>query len=220
MMRSIRRAIRGWIKDATLFWGKFNTFYRMVFGIAIAIGMVYGMRMGVLDPAQKELKKLTDKLAKESVPDHVPSPDTDEEVQQQKLKAENIQRNVETRKKDLSQAEKTTRFQLNMSMADATTEALRIVERNKLRIVQNIDTDAPIGGALPCAAKQFELLGDFRAVHLFLREFSEAPVFWQMDGIVIEPYTDATGPRTSVAGSPILRLSFKMILYLYRDKSI
>ena len=95
MMRYIRRTFRQWRDEFLAFWGRFSTFYRMVFGIILAMIMVVAARRNLLDARRKAVTSLEKELSKQSVPVFVPSPSSDNEVQEAELLAESLQASLE-----------------------------------------------------------------------------------------------------------------------------
>lgn len=134
MIRLLRRSLRGWKREIYAFWGRFNTFYRIIIGLALAMAMIYGGRETLLDPRIRELKKLNEQLAKNAVPDPVPASETDDEAEESRIKAENIRKSLESLKARLADAEKATPYRLEASAADATAAVLRLADSFGLRV--------------------------------------------------------------------------------------
>ena len=78
MIRAVRRTLRSWRRDFLAFYMRFNTFYRIVIGIVLAMGIVAGSRHFLLDPKQREIRSVESRLTKETVPETVPSIETDD----------------------------------------------------------------------------------------------------------------------------------------------
>jgi hypothetical protein len=91
MMRAIRRALRQWKGELGAFWGRFNTFYRIVLGILLAMAIVYGARRFLLDERRTAVAELRKELADESVPGAVPTPEEDDEIQEAEITQENLE---------------------------------------------------------------------------------------------------------------------------------
>lgn len=217
-MRVLRRALRGWKREVLSFWARFTTFHRVVFGVLLAMAAVYGLRVVALDPLQKEVKTLTDKLAKDGVPAIVPLTATDEEVQQNRLKAESARDSLKESRAELEQAQKNSPYRLQATLADASAAILGLASASNLRVRENSDTTAPEGGELAVAAKQFELRGDFVCIREFLSQAEQEPYLWEITDLSIRLSTDERGePELLSRGRPVLALRFRLLLYLYRS---
>ncbi len=89
-MRYFRRAGRQWRDEFLAFWGRFNTFYRMIFAIALAMAMVFVAHRQVLNALRHTVLALEKELKSKNVPLYVPPPGSDNEVQEAELLKENL----------------------------------------------------------------------------------------------------------------------------------
>lgn len=217
MTRQIRRALRGWKRELGAFWGRFNTFHRVVFGIVIAMLLVYGARHHLLDPLQKEVADARTELADAGVPDHVPTPEDDEEVQQARLKVENLRRSLENKKTELERDAKRSPYRLEAGESDANDAILRLATDCGLRLQKNEGPfDPELDAALPTSAYRYEMHGRFAALLAFLKAVEREPYLWRLRNVAIELLVAADGQTVLTAGGePGLALRFELIVFLY-----
>lgn len=174
MMRYIRRTFRQWRDEFLAFWGKFNTFFRMVFGIVLAMAMVVAARRNLLDAKHKAVTTLEKELAKKSVPAHVPSPDSDNEVQEAELLSESLQASLE-REQHETRAVLEERGNGRKEHALEALESLsRLIVKHGLMVQSAMRCEADDEFPLPRLCQSCVLTGDFKGIYGFLTEIAKA----------------------------------------------
>lgn len=134
MIRVIRRTVRGWKRELLTFYARFNTFYRIVAGIVLAMGIVYCSRQFLLDPAQKNMRAIENRLKTDSVPEVVPIIDTDKETQDTLLRAETREKQIAEFQERLALAEAGSRLNLDASPSDADGALYNLAVECGLRV--------------------------------------------------------------------------------------
>jgi len=215
MIRAMRRTLRQWKREFIAFWGRFTAFHRVVIGIVCAMGVVIAARTRVLDPLDIELAEERATLTDKGVPIHVPAPEDDSDVQEEKMRAENLRRSLENRTAELASAETESPYRLHAATADANAALLAIAGRNGLHVLKNTSVESPAKGPIPTAASAYELVGLFGAIYGFLYEARREPILWELRDVSIELF----GESGACAGSapPQLILRFTLLLHLYDE---
>lgn len=213
MIRMVRRALRQWKREFLAVWGRFTAFHRIVIGILLAMGLVYMARSRLLDPLDRELAGERRNLADKGVPAQVPTPGEDVEIQEERLRAENLKRSLENRSAELAAAEAATRLRLGAGKADASATLLALSGRHGLRVLKNASAEAPVGGTVPAAASVYELAGRFSAIFGFLEDVRREPLAWALRDVSVDLWHGQAAPETAPA--PLLLLRFTLVLHLY-----
>lgn len=213
MMRMIRRALRQWSREFLTFWGRFTAFHRIVIGIVLAMGIVFGARSHLLDPLDRELAAKRKVLTDKGVTARVPPPEQDEDVQKETLRAENLRRSLENRATELASAEAASAYRLDARKADANAALLALTSRHGLHVLKNTSAPAPEEGPVPVAASAYELAGTFAAIYGFLEDMRREPLLWTLHDVslVLSNENDVFG----ISAAPPLVLRFTLILHLY-----
>lgn len=183
MRRQFQRALRQWKKEFLTFWKRFNAFQRIVIGILIAMALVYSARLGILDPLSVELDEKRKTLKDKGIPSRVPDPETDDQIQQDILRAENLAESLAEEKIQRRKAESKTEYRLDVTPADVQAALISLAARSGLRVHENRPIEADKEGLIRQAAFFCELRGSFRAVFDFLSAFESAPYFWELGQI-------------------------------------
>jgi hypothetical protein len=214
MMRAVRRAVRQWKREFLAFWGRFTAFHRIVIGILLAMGVVFGARSRMLDPLDRELAAERELLADKGVPARVPAPEEDEEIQEETLRAENLRRSLENRSAELAAIEASSPYRLDAGKADANAALLALAGRHGLHVLKNASAPAAEGGPVPTASSAYELAGRFASIYGFLDDVRREPLLWKLRdvSIALANESDAFGG----SGAPPLVLRFTLVLPLYR----
>ncbi len=213
MIRALRRALRQWKREFLTFWGRFTAFHRIVIGILLAMGVVFAARTRVLDPLDKELAAARKKLSDKNVPARVPSPMEDDEIQQEMLRAENLERSLENQLGELAAIESATDLRLNVSKADAHAALLAMAGRHGLRVLKNAADEPPTDGAVPTVASAYELAGRFTSIYGFLADVQREPVLWELRDVSLGLLHE--DDMFSASAAPLLVLRFTLVLHLY-----
>jgi hypothetical protein len=222
MMRTLRRALRQWKREFLAFWGRFTAFHRIVIGILLAMGIVFLARTRVIDPLERDLATERKTLADKGVPARVPAPEEDEDIQEETLRAENLQRSLKKRTAELKAAEASSPYRLDAGKADASAALLALAGRHGLHVLKNAPTAAEAGpvptaaeaSPVPTAAAAYELAGRFASIYGFLDDARREPLLWELRdvSIALANESDAFGG----SGAPPLVLRFTLVLHLYR----
>jgi hypothetical protein len=214
MIRALRRALREWKQEFLTVWLRLTAFHRIVLGIVLGMLLVYGARSSVLDPLQQELDDIRNNLEAKGVPAHVPRPEDDDDVQQETLRAENLQRSIDERLAELVTAEAGTRFDLSATHSDAEATLLALANRHGLRVQENRAMEADKTGTVPASLSAYVLHGSFHALFAFLEAFPDEPLLWELRDIEIE--TGAAATATAGLQTPMLSFRFRLRLARYR----
>jgi hypothetical protein len=202
MIRMIRRTLRGWKREFLQYWTKLSAFYRIVLGIILAMVFVAGGRSRFLDPRMRELDDVFETLQRRNVPEHVPTPETDPELEGDRIRLENLRESVEIRREELRAVEAVSPFRLDTRPADASTRLLALLNRNGLRVISNHAVTPPATLTLPAALTAFEIRGSYEGILTFLHEFANEPLLWELRDFLLQ------APAESGSGS--LHLSFTL----------
>ena len=213
MIRALRRALRQWKREFLTFWGRFTAFHRIVIGILLAMGVVFAARTRVLDPLDKELAAARKKLSDKNVPARVPSPLEDDEIQQEMLRAENLERSLENQLGELAAIELATDLRLDVSKADAHAVLLAMAGRHGLRVLKNAADEPPTDGAVPTVASAYELAGRFTSIYGFLADVQREPILWELRDVSLGLLHE--DDMFSASAAPLLVLRFTLVLHLY-----
>lgn len=225
MKRELQRNLRGWRAEFASFWKRFNAFQRIVIGIVLAMTLVYGARVRLLDPLSGELETARAALAERGVPGRVPPADRDDETQQALLRAENMAQSLAEELLELEAFKSGTRYRLEAGPADAQAALVELATRAGLRVQEN--RAAPAGEAaggregFPAAAFTWELRGSFEAVSKFISAFPLEPYLWEIDRLALVLLEEGApvSPRRSETPAPVLSLRFIMRFFLYEGES-
>jgi predicted metal-binding transcription factor (methanogenesis marker protein 9) len=174
MMRYIRRTFRQWRDEFLAFWGKFNTFYRMVFGIILAMIMVVAARRNLLDARRKAVTSLEKELSKQSVPVFVPSPSSDNEVQEAELLAESLQASLERERHETRAVMEERRNGSQEHAREALENLGRLIVKHRLMVQSATRCEAQDEFPLPRLCQACVLTGDFNGIYGFLTEIAKA----------------------------------------------
>jgi len=214
MIRAVRRALREWRREFLTVWLRLTAFHRMVLGIVLGMLLVSGARNSVLDPLTRELNDLSKTLEGRAIPANVPEPDEDEEVLQERLRAENLRRSVEARQTELANAESGTRYVLAATHSDAEAALLVLANRHGLRVQENRAMEMDRTGFVHTSMSAYLLRGTFDSVFSFLEAFPAEPFLWALRDIRIE----GVAGDSDVFGtpSPTLLFRFRLCVSNYR----
>ena len=245
MIRAVRRTLRGWKRELLSFYGRFNTFRRIVVGIVLAMGLVYSARRFLLNPEQKDIRDVESRLKNDSVPDVVPRIDTDKETQDSLLRAETREKQLVEFQERLAAAERQSRFSLDASVSDANEALNALAIDCGLRVNKKAgvaaappaaETEkAPAKGAgkksgvpepepaepadaIPAnaAANDYELRGDFASIKKFLQRADELPFLARIEKIAFGAVPDENNePVMLPGGRLLLSLSFRFLVFRY-----
>ncbi|AKJ64836.1 hypothetical protein [Kiritimatiella glycovorans] len=213
MMRALRRALRQWKREFLTFWQRFTAFHRIIIGIVLAMGVVIAARTKVLDPLDRELAAERKTLADKGVPVTVPAPADDPEIQEEELRAENLQRSLQDRAAELAEVEKTSAYRLDAGKADANAALLALAGRHGLHVLKNTAVESPGDAPVPTVASAYELAGRFGAIYGFLDEARREPLLWELRDVSIGLLRESDGFGGATA--PPLVLRFTLVLHLY-----
>ncbi len=237
MNRQLKRTIKGWKKEFFAFCEKFNTFYRIVFGIIISMLVVYLARIHFLDPLQKEVVEIRKTLKEEGVPDQVGLPENDDETQKTTIKCENISATNSEIEKRIKDLEQTSRYKLSATGADANAALLSLANMHDLKVYENTriedsnkivekgnedkKEEEPVAVTREIYKSntlyEYELRGTFSSVLKFLENVDKEPFLWSLKGVCIKLVTGNEGQIIMAQeNEPLLRLNFVMAVYNYR----
>lgn len=178
MIRQIKKQIKGWGDEFSRLWGRLKSFHRVALGIALAIGLVWLMRETTLDPLQKKLGTIEKSLSSLGVPQPVPPPEEDNDIQEQELRITNMEQTLAQAREKL---EKTV---LKMSplrksqKSDAVAETYRLVTRAGLRVKSYSEPplkDSQKKSVLPVSEHEYVLEGSFDGIYHFLDSMNGFP---------------------------------------------
>lgn len=213
MMRVIRRALRQWKREFSVFWGRFTAFHRIVIGMLLAMAIVFGARSRLLDPLEQTLAAERKALADKSVPARVPLPEQDEVIAEETLRAENLQRSIENLTGELAHLEAASHFRLDASKADANAALLALASQRGLHVLKNTTVEPSPDGGVATVASRYELAGRFGGIYGFLDDMQRQPLLWQLRDVSIALLNEQDALS---GGTPTLVLRFTLILHLYR----
>ena len=212
MLRPIRRALRQWRREFSAFWGRFNTFRRMVIGIAFAMAIVYGGRRALLDRRVSEVKKLAKELADKSVPDAVPDPAGDDEVANAEIKTANLKDSLAEWRAKVAEAKNRWPQAGEAAAVEMVTRLDRLLARHRLVVYRRTEEPDRADCPLPSACHRYEAAGAFAGVVRFLGEVAQLTDLCVCDEIRLE-VPDATRTGTPAgSGEPLLRLAFRFTI--------
>lgn len=211
MIRMLRRTLRTWKRDFLGYWGKLTTFYRIVLGILLAMGLVAGGRSRFLDPMERELTDLRRTLERRGVPGAVHTPDTCPDLAEDRLRRENLERSLENRRDELRAVEAQTALRLEARAADAAARLLALVSQNGLRVQSNQPLPPPEDIRPPVLWTRYDLRGGFEGILSFLDAFAAEPLLWELRDLHLQV------PPAGGAGG--LRLSFTLQFTPYPDRN-
>lgn len=217
MMRPLRRAMRQWGREFLTFWGRFTAFHRIVIGIILAMGIVFGARSHLLDPRDRELAAKRKVLADKGIPAYVPSPELDEDVQKETLRAENLRRSLENRVAVLTEAEAVSDYRLTAGKADANAALLALASRHGLHVLKNTEAPEPVAASVPVTASAYELAGTYPAIYSFLDDVQREPLLWRFRDLSLMLSNGSEGTR---AAAPVLVLRFTLVMHVYRGGGV
>ncbi len=217
MKRELQRAVQGWKKEFVMFWGRFNAFQRIVIGILLAMVLVYAARVKLLDPMRREVEKVHKTLEDEGVPAVIPTPERDDEIQQDLLRIENFEENIKEEAAEKGRAEAQTSYRLNAGPADAQAALIALATKSGLRVHENRSVEVETQTRVPHAAFACELRGAlFTSIFRFLNAFSSEPYLWELDQISLELLDQkSTASVSGVYQPPVLSLRFLLRFYIY-----
>jgi hypothetical protein len=206
-MRAIRRALRQWKGELGAFWGRFNTFYRIVLGILLAMAIVYGARRFLLDERRTAVAELHKELADESVPGAVPTPEEDDDIQEAEMTRENLKASLERERAD-TRAVIEERGTGGRADALDTIETLgRLIGRHGLIVKSAARVDCEGEFPLPRICQSYELVGGFAGIHGFLREVDQLEAPCRLHRVAVALPTETDAPVRAGQSAP-LTLSF------------
>lgn len=170
MMRYVRRACRQWRDEFLTFWGRFNTFFRMVFGIALAMTMVFGARRQALDAHRRTVVALGKELNDKNVPIHVPEPGSDNEVQEAELLTENLQAALAREREETRAVLEQYRNASQDCAREAIETLTRLIGKHGLMVLKATRCECQDQFPLPRLCQSYVLAGDFTGVFGFLQD--------------------------------------------------
>jgi len=203
MMRYVRRTFRQWQQEFTSFWGRFNTFYRLVFGIAMAMAMVFTARRQVLDDRHHAVSTLQQELKDMGVPAQVLPPEHDDEVQDTVLLAENLQASLQREQQEtqtvLSHYHQNSRDHAHTSFAALT----RLIAKHDLMLRSATRSDPLDQFPLARLCQSYRLTGDFTNIYGFLQDVANLKTPCRLTHVALSiddhhPATDAYPPTEPV----------------------
>ncbi|NMA48004.1 MAG: hypothetical protein GX945_15730 [Lentisphaerae bacterium] len=174
MMRYIRRTFRQWRDEFLAFWGRFNTFYRMVFGIILAMIMVVAARRNLLDARHKAVTTLEKELSKQSVPACVPAPGSDNEVQEAELLSESLQASLERERHETRAVLEERRNGSREHAREALENLSRLIVKHGLMVQSATRCEAQDDFPLPRLCQACVLTGNFSGIYGFLTEIAKS----------------------------------------------
>jgi len=209
MMRFFRRTCRQWQHEFLAFWGKFNTFYRMIIGIALAMAMVFGARRQVLDSHHHAVTALEKELKGKGVPAHVPPPGSDNEVQEAELQAESLQAALDRERQETRAALEPFRSG-SQDRARETVETLtRLIGKHGLMVRSATRCDPLDDFPLARLCQSYLLAGDFAGIFGFLNDIANMKIPCRLRQVALTSQPPSPPPDSFPATTPaVLTLSF------------
>lgn len=135
-MRAIRRQLRAWQQDFMGFWGRFNTFYRTVFGIILAMVIVSKGRTYWIDPLNTKIAEAKEKLEKSKPEDPLPTIRADSEVNETLARIEDRRTVMQERKKEMEAIAASRPLITPSNKQSALSEFTLMFSRNNLMMLQ------------------------------------------------------------------------------------
>lgn len=211
MMRYIRRTFRQWRDEFLAFWGKFNTFCRMVFGIILAMIMVVAARRNLLDARHKAVTSLGKELSKQSVPACVPAPGSDNEVQEAELLSESLQASVERERHETRTILAERRNGSQEHAREALEKLSRLMVKHGLLVQSATRCEAQDEFPLPRFCQACVLTGDFNGIYGFLTEIAKAKSPCRIRNVVLTSENPQLSevPFTKKPGDLVLTFVFE-----------
>jgi hypothetical protein len=228
MIRQFRRALRQWKAELGSFWGRFNTFYRIVFGILLAMAIVYAARRQLLDERRAAVASLRKELTDHGAPDVVPSLEEDNEVQEMQLQAESLAASLEREREATRRLREAARDE--RAAAEDGPEALALGNEDRPRptraqAIETIETLGRLVGKhglsvrnaarvecqddfpVPRICQSYHLVGDFVGIHAFLRDVNGLDAPCRLRGVAVF-LSDADLDQTKSPARQTLALTF------------
>jgi hypothetical protein len=241
-MGQLRRTIRGWRHEIEGHWGRLRTFHRVALGLVLGMAMIYIARAKVLDPMQAELTETHKGVDDKGIPQIVPVPAEDSEVQEAQLKLDNLrdssaqwQQRMEAALAKRPQIDRTNRsevlseFELlivNSRMIlqnrapyppAVSSPAERTSKKRAKKTVKPVPPPAISDSPLEVWAHQYELIGSFQSVCTCLERIADFPYPAQVLGTEITLATTSTGQLVLQGREPLIRLRFRLEIH-YHDR--
>lgn len=174
MIRALRRALRQWKTEVLGFWGRFSAFYRIVFGIVLAMGIVYGARRQALDAVTQRVDELAAELEELDAPSPVPTPEADDDLQIAMMQVENLEHEL---KKEREETKALLQNRSNARGRSAARETMdrvaELIAQNALAVRSSVPVECEGEFPLPRVCRSYDMTGEFPAVHGFLRQLAE-----------------------------------------------
>lgn len=216
MRRQIRRALRQWKTEFAAFWGRFTTFHRVSLAILLAIGMVYGSRRYTFDQRRAEIDTRRKELQRQNVPAHVPTPEEDEEVQQNLLRAEGLGESLAQFREEVAMAA-TARGQIGYTQALEAVAALdAAIARHGLAVRKRNRKESEEAGPLRHILHTYEVMGSFAGIHSFLHGLEAMPQLCRVADLHLAPAENQDGSPLLRGAQPQVILTFSFASY-YAD---
>ena len=217
MTRMLRRALRQWKSEFMTVWLRLTAFHRIALGMIVAMGLIYGARVRLLDPLTAEVDELHEQLQDKGVPTPVPAIETDDELQQEQFRAESLRESLETWRAELATLEAASALQLDADEADAHAALLALANRQGVRVHAKSAVPGASDNAGRITRSAYTMRGRFPALFAFLGGLRDVPLLWELDAIHIELPPGAEDASTGVAtgGAPELTLRFHLLLHHY-----
>ena len=239
-MSQFTRTLKGWGRDIRAVWSRLRTFHRIALGITLGMVMVALARHQVLDPLQHDLIEQRKALEDKGVPEVVPVPDDDEELQESRLRLENLEQSAALWQQRMEKA-LDRRPQIDLANRSDVLSELELIMVNSGMVLLNrspvIVTETPdktkpksskkgakaveqappvdYGKPLSTWAHAYELVGTFAGVCQCLDQLSDFayPVGLHRIEISLNPTT--TGLTLLTGTEPLIRLRFRLELYYH-----
>lgn len=196
-------------------WQRLTAFHRIVIGIVVAMAIVYGARMRVLDPLTEDVAGLSERLRDAGAPSTIPSIEQDQDLQQEQLRSENLLSSIAELEKMLADLEDSAGIGRLGGMADAHAELLAIASRSRVRVRAKGSVNENRSESERVLGSSYELSGSFPAIYAFLEGLRAAPLLWEIRKVELKlaQPIDGHSALEDQFGSPELNLNFQLLIH-------
>lgn len=220
MKRAMRRALREWKEEFNRHWQRLNTFMRMVTGILLAMGIVWWANNRLIGSMQKKVTEIRETNKSVDLPYGNLPPEEDPEVQENRLKEENLQKSLEQARARVADTVGQMRIASPTRKGEVLNTLDDLLTRHGLllRSSREIENPQNPGIPIPFSQHQYTVTGSFLAMHRFLHEASSFPHLSRFNDFKIRMMTDEhERPRRLPGGAVSLEMEFLCTLYYYNE---
>ncbi len=198
----MRKAWQNIKTGAAAQWDRLSLLMRVALGLAVSLCMAYGVIHYKVKPCQDKRASLEKSLQAGKVPAFVPAPESDNELQEARMKIEAVAATMEPHEEMVRAAVQAAAVPDDRDEASVVGafDALLFESALDLRNRKHLSRQ-PVAGALSASQYEYIAAGPFPAIEGFLQSLDRFGKPCRLDAVAIEEVVDPKDGATAAARS-------------------